>query len=287
MSININLIKELRSKTNSSISLCKEALTHNDNNIVDAIVWLRKKGQKLASKKSSRPTNEGVIAVSVNNNKATIIELNCETDFVSKNEVFIELSNSIAQKLHTLEQSDIEKSLIPNTNNSTTINNLISDHIAILGENITLKRVNRMQVTNGIIIHYLHNKSSPNVGKIGVLISFEGDINNEIKKFGKELAMHIAASRPIALSIASIDKDIVNRERNILRSQVLEQKKSPVIFEKIVEGKMKKFFEESILLEQKFVIGGKTKVRDIIKNLQLKHNCDFRISKYIRYEVGM
>lgn len=144
-----------------------------------------------------------------------------------------------------------------------------------------------MQVTNGIIIHYLHNKSSPNVGKIGVLISFEGDINNEIKKFGKELAMHIAASRPIALSIASIDKDIVNRERNILRSQVLEQKKSPVIFEKIVEGKMKKFFEESILLEQKFVIGGKTKVRDIIKNLQLKHNCDFRISKYIRYEVGM
>ena len=287
MTIRINLIKELRNRTGAGILDCKEAILNNDSDIEKSVIWLRKKGLASVGKKASRDTREGVIAVVADDYTATIIELNSETDFVSKNIQFLNLADLIVNKAHKSKHTNLEQFLGSYDCDSISIKERIDQHISIIGENISLKKFNKLSIVNkGKIISYLHQKSSDHSGRIGVLVAIEGDINNEIEKFGKHIAMHIAALKPLGLSIENIDQTIVDNEQNIITEQVLKSKKPNNIIEKVIKGKMRKFFDQVVLLEQTFAVDGSTKIKKVIEDLKIKHNCTFNISGYIRYEVG-
>ena len=286
MSISASLIKELRNKTGAGMLDCKKSLLETNSNIDDAIAWLRKKGLASAGKKAGRETSEGVIAINIDGNNATIIELNSETDFVGKNEKFLNLAQKIVKSAHAYEGVDVEKFLASGKQNSTPINELIAEHISIIGENISLKKINKIGVNKGKLVPYMHNKLIDNIGKIGVVVALEGDVNDEIEEFGRQLAMHIAASKPMALNVESLDKDVVEKEKDILREQALQSGKSANVVEKMIEGRIRKFLEEIVLLEQAFVLDGKTKIKKVIEDLKSKNNCDFSISGYLRYEIG-
>jgi elongation factor Ts len=286
MSVSASIIKELRDKTGAGMSDCKKALEENNSNIEEAITWLRKKGLASASKKAGRETSEGAIAAFVSGNKATIIELSSETDFVGKNEKFLGLAEAIVKSAHAFEGKSVPEFLDYSADNSSTANELIAEHISIIGENIVLKRLDHLGVNHGKVLAYFHNKLADNMGKIGVLVALEGEVNSEIEEFGKQLAMHIAASKPAALNIDSLDPLFIEKEKGILRSQASESGKSADVVEKMIEGRIRKFLEEVVLLEQPFVMDGKTKIKKVIEDLESKNNCKFTVSGYIRYEIG-
>ncbi len=286
MSMNVHFIKELRHKTGSGMMDCKKALIENNSNIEEAVAWLRKKGLASANKKAGRDTSEGVVAIMVSRDCATIIELNAETDFVARNEKFINLADKIVRKAHEFQGGDVEKFLESNEHGASPIQNIIAENISIIGENIILKKIDKLNINKGKIVPYLHNKLADNIGKIGVLIALEGEINNAIEEFGKQLGMHIAASNPLSLSIKSLDQAIIDKERKILRDQALESGKPVNVLTQMIEGRIRKFLETIVLFEQPFVIDGKTKVKKVIEDLKLKHNCNFNISGYLRYEIG-
>ena len=286
MSIDTNQIKELRNKTGAGMLDCKKALEENNSNIEEAVTWLRKKGLASASKKAGRDTSEGVIAVHIDGNNATIIELSSETDFVGKNDKFLSIADKVVKSAHKFEGNDLHKFLESGKHDATPISELIAEHISVIGENIILKKISKINVHKGKIIPYLHNKLSDNIGKIGVIVALEGDVNSEIEEFGGQLAMHIAASKPMALNVESLDQSIVEKEKNILRDQALESGKPIDVVEKMIEGRIRKFLEEIVLLEQPFVIDGKTKIKKVVEELKSKNNCNFSVSGYIRYEIG-
>jgi len=286
MSISANQIKELRNKSGAGMLDCKKALEENNSNIEDAVAWLRKKGLASASKKAGRDTSEGVIATYIDGNNATIIELSSETDFVGKNDKFLSLANKVVKSAHQFEGNDINQFLASGKHELTPINELIAEHISIIGENIILKKIGKASVNKGKMIPYLHNKPSDSIGKIGVIVALEGEVNDEIEAFGRQLAMHIAASKPMALNVESLDQNIVEKEKNILRAQALESGKPANVVEKMIEGRIRKFLEEIVLLEQPFVIDGKTKIKKVIDELKSSNNCDFNVAGYLRYEIG-
>jgi elongation factor Ts len=272
MAINANMIKELRNKTGAGMLDCKKALQKTNGNMEESITWLRKNCLASAGKKAERPANDGVVATFVDGHSATIIELSSETDFVGKNEKFLNLAATVVNNAHTFDSNSIPAFLKSKMSGSTTsINDLIAKHISIMGENIILKKLGKINIQSGKIISYLHNKLADNIGKIAVLVAIEGEINQEIEEFGRQLAMHIAASNPIALNKESLDPEIIKNETSVLREQALDS------------GKL---LEEIVLLEQIFILDGKTKIRKIIEDLVNKTNCKFSVSGYIRYEVG-
>ncbi|MFK7760523.1 MAG: translation elongation factor Ts [Candidatus Midichloriaceae bacterium] len=286
MSISANQIKELRNKSGAGMLDCKKALEENNSNIEDAIAWLRKKGLASAGKKAGRDTSEGVIATYIDGNNATIIELRSETDFVGKNDKFLGLADKVVKSAHQFEGNDTNQFLASGEHESTPINELIAEHISIIGENIILKKIGKFSVSKGKMIPYLHNKLSDSIGKIGVIVALEGEVNDEIEAFGRQLAMHIAASKPMALNVESLDQNVVEKEKNILREQALESGKPANVVEKMIEGRIRKFLEEIVLLEQPFVIDGKTKIKKVIEELKSSNNCDFNVTGYLRYEIG-
>ena len=286
MSISASIIKELRTKTGAGMLDCKKALLETNSNIDDAVAWLRKKGLASAGKKAGRETSEGVVAINIAENNATIIELSSETDFVGKNEKFLNLAQKVVKSAHAYEGVDVEKFLESGRHESTPINELIAEHISIIGENIILKKINKVSVNKGKIIPYIHNKLSDNIGKIGVVVALEGDINGEIEEFGRQLAMHIAASKLLALNVEGLDKEVIEKEKEILKEQALQSGKPANVVEKMIEGRIRKFLEEIVLLEQAFVLDGKTKIKKVVEDLKSKNNCDFSISGYLRYEIG-
>ena len=286
MSINTNMIKELRNRTGAAILDCKKALEETNANLEEAITWLRKKGLASAVKKAEREAKEGVIATFIDGNKATIIELSSETDFVGKNEKFLGLADAVVKGAHNFEGDSLSQFLESGTHNTTPIKDTIAEHISVIGENILLKRLAKINVQNGKMIAYIHNKLTSNIGKTGVVVALEGEINNEVEEFGKQLAMHIAASRPIALNQESLDPKIIEKEKSILKEQALKSGKPVEVVDKMIEGRIRKFLEEVVLLEQSFVVDGKTKIKSVIEDLKNKANCKFAISGYIRYEIG-
>ncbi len=286
MSINASMIKELRNKTGAGMLDCKKALEETEANLEEAITWLRKKGLASAGKKAGIETSEGVIATLIDGSKATIIELSSETDFVGKNEKFLNLADTIVKNTHNFKGDSLSQFLESGIHNSTPIKDIIAEHISIIGENILLKRFSKISVQNGKLIPYIHNKLADNMGKIGVVVALEGEINKEVEEFGKQLAMHVAASKPLALSQESLDPTIIEKEKSILKEQALSSGKSAGVVEKMIEGRIRKFLKEIILLEQPFVVDGKTKIKKIIEDLKNKTNCKFTVSDYIRYEIG-
>lgn len=266
------LVKELREKSGAGMMDAKKALLETDGNLEAAEDWLRTKGLLKAEKKSSRIAAEGLVGVKVHDNQGMIVELNSETDFVATNKEFIELVDLILKEGFGVNEKD---DVLDRSVSGKTIQDHINNKIATIGENISLRRVSSLTGDN--VYSYVHNSVSNDCGKIGVLVSLEGKKDDD---FGKKLAMHIAATAPLAMSEKDIAEDIVNREKKIISEQLLSEGKPADIAEKILSGKLKKFYQENTLLNQKFVMDPDSSIKQVLEN-----NKQTLIS-FARFKVG-
>tara|TARA_E500000075_G_scaffold133620_1_gene148041 strand:- start:1593 stop:2465 length:873 start_codon:yes stop_codon:yes gene_type:complete len=266
------LVKELREKSGAGMMDAKKALLETDGNLEAAEDWLRTKGLLKAEKKSSRIAAEGLVGVKVHDNQGMIVELNSETDFVATNKEFIDLVDLILKEGFGVNEKD---DVLDRSVSGKTIQDHINNKIATIGENISLRRVSSLTGDN--VYSYVHNSVSNDCGKIGVLVSLEGKKDDD---FGKKLAMHIAATAPLAMSEKDIAEDIVNREKKIISEQLLSEGKPADIAEKILSGKLKKFYQENTLLNQKFVMDPDSSIKQVLEN-----NKQTLIS-FARFKVG-
>ena len=287
MTISIELVKELRQKTSAGMMDCKKALTECSGDINSAIDWLRKKGLASASKKSGRISAEGLIGVFTDENKGAIIEVNSETDFVARNPEFQEFVYNLS-KVSILLNGDmklLEKNLYPNSDKN--IDEVLNEKIAKIGENLIIRRSNYLEVNKGIIASYIHNPQTKDLGKIGVLVAIESSASaDKLFTFGKRIAMHVAASSPASVNIDDLPKDLVDRERKFLIDQAISSGKPEEIAKKMVEGRLRKFYSEVVLMEQIFVVDGETRVSDIISKYSKELNEEIKIKSFIRYNIG-
>lgn len=284
--ISASLVKELREKSGAGMMDCKKALAETKGDMEAAMDYLRKKGLASAAKKSGRAAAEGLVSVASSGNAGVVIELNAETDFVARNDQF---QTFLAQMTDLALKNKIEtiEALKAATLNGKTVEAGITDLIAGIGENITLRRMALLQVRQGIVSTYVHNELQPRRGKIGVLVALESAGNAEkLAALGRQLAMHIAAARPEALDTASLNKDLVARERAIHADKAKQSGKPAEIIEKMVDGSMRKFYEQVVLLEQAFIIDDKTKIAAVLSNAAKDIGGEVKITGYIRYELG-
>ena len=266
------LVKELREKSGAGMMDAKKALLETNGDLEAAQDWLRTKGLLKAEKKSSRVAADGLVGVRVHENEGMMIELNSETDFVATNKEFTDLVDLILDQGFGITDKD---KLLNKNVSGKNIQEIINNKIATIGENISLRRIISIKGSN--IYSYLHNSVSKDCGKIGVLVSLEGNKDDD---FGKKLAMHIAATSPLAMSENDLDSDLVDREKKIISEQLISEGKPADIAEKILSGKLKKFYEENTLLNQKFVMDPDSSIRHVLeKNNQVLIN-------FVRFKVG-
>ena len=280
--ITANLVKELREKTGVGMMDCKTALLENNGDIESSIDWLRTKGIAKAAKKEGRIASEGLIAIEKDESLAAIIEVNSETDFVARNVDFQEVVK-ILVKLATLSNSLDDLLTKKISVKDLSVKEYITEMIASIGENINLRRMKKITNDNGIISSYIHSQVVDGMGKIGVLVSLESDADKlQLSDLGKKIAMHIAATNPISINIGDIPSDILDREKNILIEEARASGKPEDIIEKMTEGRLKKFYQESVLLEQTFVVDGESKIEEILNSLDKP----VVISEFIRMGLG-
>ena len=287
MSITAQMVKELRIKSSAGMMDCKKALSETNGDMDAAVDWLRKKGLATASKKSGRVASEGLIGICIEDNFGSIVEVNSETDFVARNVEFQEFVSSVAEisLKNKGNLDDVMKSKYLDFDKS--VKEVLTDKIAKIGENMSLRRTNVLSISNGIIAGYIHNSVNDNLGKIGVLVSLESNADKSaLKKLGKELAMHIAATSPSSISVNDLSPDIVERERSVLIDQAMSSGKPEHIAKKMVEGRLKKFYSEVVLLEQTFVMDRETRVVDAITKLSKELSADIQIKDFIRFNLG-
>ena len=274
MGISAKEVQELRKISGAGMMECKTALSEANGNIDNAFKLLREKGIAKAEKKSSRDANEGLIGVQIKDNHASIVEINSETDFVSRNSEFQKLvSDVLSLSMNNIGAEDKTISDAPK---------FINEAVAKIGENIVLKRVATMK---GNLFSYMHNSIIDNMGKIGVLLSLECK-NSDIDEIGKNLCMHIAASSPKSISNEDLDRSIVENEREIIKQQLKDSGKPENIVEKMMEGKMKKFYEENTLLGQKFVMDPSITIQQYISQSSKELGSDISVKEYLRFELG-
>ena len=280
--ITANLVKELREKTGVGMMDCKTALLENNGDIESSIDWLRTKGIAKAAKKEGRIASEGLIAIEKDESLAAIIEVNSETDFVARNDDFQEVVKTLSKLAASSNNLDdlLTKKI---SNKDLSVKEYITEMIASIGENINLRRMKKITNDNGIISSYIHSQVVDGMGKIGVLVSLESDADKlKLSDLGKKIAMHIAATNPISINIGDIPSDILDREKNILIEEAKASGKPEDIIEKMTEGRLKKFYQESVLLEQTFVVDGESKIEEILNSLDKP----VVISEFIRMGLG-
>ena len=279
----IEKVKQLREATGAGFKDCNLAIKESNGDLDKATEILRIKGISKASKKMSRDAKEGVIAVSGDKTKTSLIEVNCETDFVAKNEDFIAFVKELSE-LNNKTSSNIDalkKSIMANA--ETVENNLVA-LIAKIGEKITIGKTKTIEISGTVNSQYLHTVIKDNIAKLAVTVSLETKDNSEVvKNFGKQLSMHIAASNPLALDQNSIDKSIINKEQELVSQELKNLGKPDDIAKKISLGKMNKFKEENALLTQAWVMEPKKKVQDILKELSIS---DLKIKEFVRFKIG-
>jgi elongation factor Ts len=278
-------VKELRESTGAGMMDCKKALSETQGDMEAAVDWLRTKGLAKAAKKAGRAAAEGLVAVVSNGKKAAIIELNSETDFVARNEQFQQLATTIANTaLSTNGDVDAIKAA---TVSGASIEQHIAEAIATIGENMNLRRSRVLEVKQGYVCSYVHNAVKSGLGKIGVLVAIESDKEDaRIQELGKQIAMHIAAAKPDALTRDGVDATALERERAVFKEQAMASGKPESIAEKMVEGRIRKFYEEVVLLEQMFVMDGKTSVADVVANVAKETGASLRIADYCMLVLG-
>ena len=259
------LVKELREKSGAGMMDCKKALSENGGDLEQAIDWLRTKGLAAAAKKAGRVAAEGLVAVAVSGTKGAVVEVNSETDFVSRNEQFQGFVRQIAELALTAD-GDLDKLLATEFPGGGTVSEKLTDMIATIGENMTIRRCESLSVGNGVLASYVHNAMADGIGKIAVLVGLESDGDKgKLEAFGKQVAMHVAAAKPQAVSRDDLDPEILERERAVLSEQARESGKPEEIIEKMVEGRLRKFYEEVCLLDQTFVMDGETQVAKAVE----------------------
>ncbi len=261
------LVKELREKTGAGMMDCKKALSENNGDLDASVDWLRTKGLAAAAKKAGRAASEGLIGLKVEGTSGAMVEVNAETDFVARNEIFQDLVGTIAGVvLSTGSDLDAIKAAdYPET--GRTVEEEVTHQIATIGENMMLRRAEALSVETGVLASYLHGALADGLGKIGVLVALqsEGDAD-KLQELGKQLAMHIAATKPLATSRDDLDPAELERERAVLSEQARESGKPEEIIEKMVEGRLRKFYEEVCLVDQTFVIDGETRISAVLEN---------------------
>ena len=280
-------IKQLRDLTGAGFLDCKEALENTNSDIDKAIDYLRKKGISTAEKKGMRTANDGLVAIDSNNKEASIVEINSETDFVARNEDFQNFVSNLSI-INLKQKGNLDKLMKSEyTDTKEKVSDALTNLISKIGENLTIRRSNFISITNGFIGAYVHNVEKDLMGKIGVLISVETNIEFPvINDFLKKICMHIAASNPISLSSSDIDKNILKKEKDFQLEEIKKSGKDKSIQEKILVGKMNKYFNEVVLFEQNFVMDNNIKIKQFVENTSKELNGSIKIKEFIRFKVG-
>ena len=278
------LVKDLREKSGAGMMDCKNALKETDGDIEAAIDWLRAKGLSKAAKKSGRVAAEGLVAVSVNGNRGVVVEVNSETDFVARNEEFQSLAKSIANV--ALEKgADVEALLGSHYPGGMTVKDAISNAIATIGENMTLRRAAELHVGHGVVSHYVHNAISDGLGKIGVIVALESTGSTQaLQALGRQVSMHVAASSPLALDSSSVDPSIVEREKAVLAEK--NASKPANVLEKIIDSGLKSYYKEICLVDQPFVIDPSKTVAVALKEAEKSVGAPIVLKGFVRFALG-
>lgn len=279
------LVKELREKTGAGMMDCKGALNETDGDIEAAVDWLRKKGLAKAAKKAGRVAAEGLVAVESSGHHAALVEVNSETDFVARNDSFQAFAREAAKlALDTDGTLDgLEAATFPGS--ATTVKESLSNLIATIGENMTLRRVAKLDVSKGVIASYVHAQVADGLGKIGVLVALESEGDVEVlSTLGRQIAMHVAATNPVALDAAGVDQAVLERESNILREK--NAGKPDHVLAKIVESGLKSYYKEVTLLEQPFVHDGTKTITQVLKEAEGKAGAPVKLTAFVRYALG-
>ena len=280
------LVKELRELTGAGMMDCKKALKENSGDIESSVDWLRSQGLSAAAKKSGRAASEGLVAVTVVDDKGAIIELNSETDFVARNEVFQSVAETICG-IAIEKNGDLEAIKNADYPGGGSVTDQLTHQIATIGENMNLRRSCVLKVDTGIICSYIHNAVKPDLGKIGVLVALESTAGSQqLETLGKQISMHVAAANPLAMSRNDINEADLNRERTILTEQAKDSGKPPEIIEKMVEGRLSKYYSEVCLLEQKFVIDPDVSVQKAISSFSKEVGAEIVLKDFIRFGLG-
>jgi len=280
------LVKELRETSGAGMMDCKKALSETDGDIQAAQDWLRQKGLAKAAKKAGRVAAEGLVAIAAEGTSAAVLEVNSETDFVAKNDQFQSFVKAAADLALGVDSFDALKEANMATSGKSCEETL-KELVGTIGENMNLRRMDKLSVSNGVVASYMHNAAGEGIGKIGVLVALESEGDAEkLHALGKQIAMHVAATNPLALDRDSVDAAEIERERTVLIEQAKEAGKPEEIAIKMVEGRMRKFYEENCLLEQAFVIDPDNSVSKTVENTAKEIGADIKVTGYLRYELG-
>ena len=285
--ISASMVKDLREQTGAGMMDCKKALAETAGDMEAAVDWLRTKGLAAAAKKAGRVASDGLVAVVTDGTKGAAVEINAETDFVARNETFQGFVSEVA-KIALANDGDAAKTLAaayPET--GRTVEEQLTHNIATIGENMSFRRSVALSVADGVVAGYVHSATAPGLGKIGVLVALEstGD-KAKLEALGKQIAMHVAAARPEALTVDDVDASNLERERVVLIEQARESGKPDNIIEKMVEGRIRKYYEEVVLLEQVYVVDGENKVKKVVENAAADVGAPVSLTGFVRFELG-
>lgn len=287
MSLSASMVKNLREKSGAGMMDCKKALVETNGNMEDAIDWLRKQGLSAVAKKSSRVAAEGLIGISVNGFQGAMVEINSETDFVARNELFQNFVKKCSKIVltHKSDINDLKDLPFPDTGRS--VDQELKNNIAIIGENMNIRRAEYLEVSEGVLVSYIHNKVTEDLGKLGVIVAIESQAKkDQLLDIGKQIAMHIAATSPKSLNIEDLDSELVEREKVVLINQAMSSGKPKEIAEKMVQGRLQKFFQEVVLNEQISVIDGETKIKDVLRKLSNDIGTEVKITDFKILKLG-
>ena len=284
--VTAQMVKELRERTDAGMMDCKAALAETKGDVEDAVDWLRKKGLAKAAKKSGRIAADGLIGIAAKNGRGAIVEVNSETDFVARGGEFQNFVRKAAEQALKAE-GDIERLLASSFEGGGSTADVLTALVGKVGENMSVRRSAALSVTPGVVASYVHNAVAPDLGKIGVLVALEssGDAG-KLMALGKQFAMHVAAANPLALSVGALSPETVARERAIYADQARQSGKPENVIEKMIEGRLRKFYEESVLLSQVFVIDGETPVAKVAESAAKDVGAPVRIAGFVRFAVG-
>jgi len=281
------LVKQLREKTGAGMMDCKKALADTEGDLEAAVDWLRKKGLSQARKKAGRATAEGLVAIATDGSKGAMVEVNAETDFVARNETFQAFAQTVAQVALTTDGSEeaVQNAAYPET--GRTVAEELTQLIGTIGENMKLGRATVIDVGEGAVAGYVHNQLGAGLGKLGVLVGLRSSGDTaKLEGLAKQIAMHVAAANPNAISQDDIDPELIKREREVLEEQARASGKPENIIEKMVEGRLRKFYEEVALLDQVFVVDGENKVRTVLENTAKELGTEVAVADFKRFELG-
>jgi elongation factor Ts len=285
--ITASMVKDLREKTGAGMMDCKAALNETNGDMEAAVDWLRAKGLAKAAKKAGRVAAEGLIGLAAEAKQAALVEVNSETDFVARNQTFQEMVNAITAAALKAKGDLATLADAKYGSGSATVAETIKEMVGSIGENMTLRRTAHLSAAKGIVASYMHNQIAPGLGKIGVIVALESEGNAErLKSFGRQVAMHIAAANPQSVNVESLDKALIERERAVLAEQAKESGKPANVIDKMVEGRLRKFYEEVVLLAQAFVHDPDLTVEKALAAAEKDARAPIKITGFYRFALG-